>query len=68
MDGLAEYTVYIDGLPHSMLLSREDAIAAGVYREAAPAETVVEPETAVGGAAESDAEPVKPARRARAKK
>jgi len=33
MDDLKEYTVVINGIPHTMLLSEDDAKARGVFKD-----------------------------------
>lgn len=43
MDELKEYTVHINGIPHTMLLSEEDAKRRGVFKEPAKAKPEAAP-------------------------
>lgn len=45
MTALKEYTVHINGIPHTMLLSDEDAKARGVFKEQTEAKATAKPKS-----------------------
>lgn len=45
MTALKEYTVHINGIPHTMLLSEEDAKSRGVLKEQAEAKAATKPKS-----------------------